>query len=102
MLGRITYTNNGFLIVNGTVGVEFRDAGDKEEINPIFGIGATYQVREGTTLALTSEREGVQLRRRFGRQLHFHQRGTHGHATARRAVDGDGIGWLRGTPTTTT
>ena len=56
LLGRITYTSSGFLIVNGTVGVEFRDAGDKEEINPIFGLGATYQLREGTTLALTSER----------------------------------------------
>lgn len=56
LLGRITYTNNGFLIVNGTVGVEFRDTEAKEEINPIFGIGATYQLREGTTLALTSER----------------------------------------------
>ena len=59
LLGRLTYTNNGFLIVNGTVGVEFRDTEAKEEINPIFGIGATYQVREGTTLALTSERRVV-------------------------------------------
>ena len=56
LLGRLTYTNNGFLIVNGTVGVEFRDTETKEEINPIFGIGATYQLREGTTFALTSER----------------------------------------------
>ena len=56
LLARITYTNNGFLIVNGVFGVEFRDTEDGEKINPVYGLGATWQIREGTTLALTSER----------------------------------------------
>ena len=56
LLGRITYTNNGFLVVNGLFGIELRDTRDGEKITPVYGLGATWQVREGTTLALTSER----------------------------------------------
>ena len=56
VLTRITYTNNRFLVVNGVFGVEFRNTDDGERINPIYGLGATWQIREGTTLALTSER----------------------------------------------
>ena len=48
--------NGGPLVINGTLGVEFRDTGHREEINPILGIGAVWQFREGTALSLTAER----------------------------------------------
>ncbi len=48
--------NGGPLVFNGTLGIEFRDTGHREEINPILGLGATWQFREGTTLSLTGER----------------------------------------------
>ena len=48
--------NGGPLVVNATLGVEFRDTGHREEINPILGLGAVWQFREGTALSLTAER----------------------------------------------
>ena len=56
ILVRITYAKSDSLAVNGEFGIEFRDAEDGEKITPIFGLGATWRIREGTTLALTSER----------------------------------------------
>ncbi len=48
--------NGGPLVVDGSLGVEFRNTGHREEINPILGLGVTWAFREGTSLALTSER----------------------------------------------
>ncbi len=56
LLTRLTYTSNGFLTVNGQFGVEFRKTHDGEKITPVYGLGVTWQAREGTTFALTSER----------------------------------------------
>lgn len=48
--------NGGPLVIDGTLGVEFRDTGHREEINPVLGLGVTWAFREGTSLALTAER----------------------------------------------
>jgi len=40
----------------GTVGVEYREAGDIRELNPIFGLGAQWIPRFGTAFSLTAGR----------------------------------------------
>ena len=55
-LARITYLSSGSLIYNATVGVEFRDAGDKEEINPVLGVGVSWEPRTGSRFVLSADR----------------------------------------------
>lgn len=43
-----------FLSFHGSVGVEYRQAGDST-FNPIFGLGATWNSRRGTTVSLAAE-----------------------------------------------
>ena len=56
LLARFTYFGSQSLLYNGTLGVEFRDAGDREEINPILGFGLTWEAREGTRFTLSADR----------------------------------------------
>ena len=56
ILGRLTYTLTQKISFSGTVGYEFRDAGSTEEITPVFGLGLTWAIREGTALTLSGQR----------------------------------------------
>ena len=55
-LARITYLSSGSLTYNATVGFEFRDAGDKEEVNPVLGIGLSWEPRIGSRFVLSADR----------------------------------------------
>ncbi len=55
-LTRLSYALTEKLSFSGTAGYEFRDAGAKEQITPVFGLGLTWAVRDGTSLALTGQR----------------------------------------------
>ena len=55
-LARIAYLSSASLIYNATVGVEFRDAGNKEEVNPILGLGLSWEPRAGSRIVLSADR----------------------------------------------
>ncbi len=54
---RLNYVYGTKLAFNTMVGYEFRQADDVEENTPIFHLGITWQPRDGTSFALSSERE---------------------------------------------
>ena len=55
-LVRITFLGSKALTYNATVGFEFRDAGSKEEVNPVLGTGLIWEPRLGTRLILSADR----------------------------------------------
>ena len=54
---RLNYAYSVSLALNATFGYEFRQTGDKEENTPIYVLGVTWQPRDGTSLALSGQRE---------------------------------------------
>jgi hypothetical protein len=51
----MTYQASEKLSLHGDVGLDVRDAGPTFSVNPIFGLGVTWKVREGTSLDLSGE-----------------------------------------------
>ncbi|HSI14997.1 MAG TPA: outer membrane beta-barrel protein, partial [Chthoniobacter sp.] len=50
---RMTSTASPFISYSGTVGFEWRDTGETRSTSPVFGLGATWTPRVGTSLTLT-------------------------------------------------
>ena len=55
LLGRITYLGSQDLVYNGTVGVEYRAAGNQDEVNPILGLGLVWTPRLGTQFTVSGD-----------------------------------------------
>ncbi len=56
VLVRTTLVPTRFVLVDGTVGIDFRDQGDTFSTAPIFGLSATWDSRQGTSISLAAER----------------------------------------------
>ena len=56
VLVRTTYAPSRFVLFDGTVGIDFRDQGDTFSTAPIFGLSATWDSRQGTSVSLAAER----------------------------------------------
>jgi len=53
---RVNYSSSAALSWDATLGYEFRQAGNKDFTTPVFGLGATWTPRLGTSLNFAAER----------------------------------------------
>lgn len=54
LLSRVAFRPSPRLSIAGTLGVEFRSAGDKQVVNPIFSFGGQWLLREGTSVGISA------------------------------------------------
>ncbi len=59
LLVRMNYAATAKISINGTAGMEFRQAGSQMRQMPIFAIGVTWQIKQGTSLNFGAERRTV-------------------------------------------
>ncbi len=55
LLLRANYQPSDFWTFDVTLGLELRDSGGSQDLNPIFGLGAAWTPREGTSVFLAAE-----------------------------------------------